>query len=34
MWIRIRNKEALVYANNFYIRANEVEKKYGISYFE
>lgn len=34
MWIRIRNKEALVYANNFYIRANEVEEKYGISYFD
>ena len=34
MWIRIRNKEALVYANNFYIRANEVGEKYGISYFD
>lgn len=34
MWIRIRNKEALVYANNFYIRANGVEEKYGISYFD
>ena len=34
MWIRIQDKEALVYANNFYIRATEVEEKYGISYFD
>ena len=34
MWIRIQDKESLVYANNFYIRATEVEEKYGISYFD
>ena len=34
MWIRIRNKEALVYANNFFFFFNEVGEKYGISYFD
>lgn len=34
MWIRIQNKEALVYANNFYIMKTKVEEKYEISYFD
>ena len=34
MWIRIQDKEASVYANNFYIRNPEVGEKYGISYFD
>lgn len=34
MWIRIQNKEALVYANNFYIMKTNVEEKYEISYFD
>lgn len=34
MWIRIQNKEALVYANNFYIMKTRVEEKYEISYFD
>ena len=34
MWIRFQNKEALVYANNFYIRKARVEEKYEISYFD
>ena len=34
MWVRFQNKEALVYANNFYIRKARVEEKYEISYFD
>ena len=34
MWIRIQNKEGLVYANNFYIMKTKVEEKYEISYFD
>lgn len=34
MWIRIQDKEALVYTNNFYIRKTRVEEKYEISYFD
>lgn len=34
MWIRLQNKEALVYANNFYIMKTRVEEKYEISYFD
>lgn len=34
MWIRIQNKEVLVYANNFYIMKTKVEEKYEISYFD
>ena len=34
MWIRIQNKEALVYANNFYIMKTRGEEKYEISYFD
>ena len=34
MWIRIQDKEALVYANNFYIMKTKVEEKYEISYFD
>ena len=34
MWIRLQNKEALVYANNFYIMKTRGEEKYEISYFD
>lgn len=34
MWIRIQDKEALVYTNNFYIMKTRVEEKYEISYFD
>lgn len=34
MWIRTQDKEALVYANNFYIMKTRVEEKYEISYFD
>ena len=34
MWIRIQDKEALVYANNFYIMKTRGEEKYEISYFD
>lgn len=34
MWIRIQNKEVLVYANNFYIMKTRGEEKYEISYFD
>ena len=34
MWVRTQNKEALVYANNFYIMKTRGEEKYEISYFD
>lgn len=34
MWIRTQDKEALVYANNFYIMKTRGEEKYEISYFD
>ena len=34
MWVRLQNKEALVYANNFYIMKTRGEEKYEISYFD
>ena len=34
MWIRSQGKEALVYANNFYIMKTRGEEKYEISYFD
>ena len=34
MWIRLQNKEVLVYANNFYIMKTRGEEKYEISYFD
>lgn len=34
MWIRIQDKEALVYTNNFYIMKTRGEEKYEISYFD
>ena len=34
MWIRTQDKEALIYANNFYIMKTRGEEKYEISYFD
>ena len=34
MWVRTQDKEALVYANNFYIMKTRGEEKYEISYFD
>ena len=34
MWIRAQDKEALVYANNFYIMKTRGEEKHEISYFD
>ena len=34
MWIRSQNKDALVYANSFYIIKSKREEIYEISYFD